>query len=361
VDFSVKGGARYATVKVRNAAAIPHVLMELGTDPSNVLRRVGLEPDAFSNLDNALSYRALGRLIAECVRETGREDFGLRVGARMGATAIGLTGLVSLNAPTVREALEVIAGGLKTSDTGGALVLETRGAEACARYVVAAPGVEGADQIVDGAMAILVNTLRAVCGAAWRASRVSLTRDPPRAKAPFSRFFDAPVEFAAPLAGVTFDAATLDWPVCNRNPEYADILAPLHQEAVASARGDIVSAVRSILRVQIAGGAATRNGVARALGLNPRTLAHRLGGVRRHLLRARRRGPVRSRAESLAQGQAHCRGRGRSRLRRAERFHPRVHARVGNDARALAPATRRRDGVERSELGPMARRALRRP
>jgi len=75
---------------------------------------------------------------------------------------------------------------------------------------------------------------------------------------------------------VSFDAAALDWPVRNRNPEYAHILAPLHQEAAASARGDIVSAVKSILRVQIAGGAATRNGVARALGLNPRTLAHRL-------------------------------------------------------------------------------------
>ena len=276
MDFSVKGGARYATVKVRNAAAIPQVLGEFGADPGNVLRRAGLEPDAFSDPDNALPYSALGRLIGECVRATGREDFGLCVGARMGATAIGLTGLVSLHAPTVRDALEVIAAGLKTSDTGGALVLETRGAEACARYVITAPDVEGADQIVDGAVAILVNTLRAVCGPAWRASRVSLTRDPPRSKAPFNRFFDAPVEFAAPLAGVTFDAATLSWPVRNRNPEYADILAPLHQEAVANARGDIVSAVRSILRVQVAAGAATRDGVARALGLNPRTLAHRL-------------------------------------------------------------------------------------
>jgi Arabinose-binding domain of AraC transcription regulator, N-term len=47
-----------------------------------VLRRAGLDPHLFSNLENVLPIAAVGRLVGECVKATGREDFGLRVGAR---------------------------------------------------------------------------------------------------------------------------------------------------------------------------------------------------------------------------------------------------------------------------------------
>ena len=73
-----------------------------------------------------------------------------------------------------------------------------------------------------------------------------------------------------------FDAAALDWPVRDRDPDYAKILAPLLVEAVANAEGDFVSAVKSVMRTRIGAGSLTRDSVCRALGLNARTLAHRL-------------------------------------------------------------------------------------
>ena len=73
-----------------------------------------------------------------------------------------------------------------------------------------------------------------------------------------------------------FDAVALDWPVRGRNPDYAKILAPLLEDAVADADGDFVSAVKSVVRARIGSGAFTRDSVCRALGLNARTLAHRL-------------------------------------------------------------------------------------
>jgi AraC-like DNA-binding protein len=136
------------------------------------------------------------------VNATACESFGLRVGARMQPTAVGLTGLVSMHAPTVRDALQVLSSTLKTSNTGVATALDVR--------------------------------------------------------------------------GVIFDAAALDWPVRDRDPDYAKILAPLLVEAVANAEGDFVSAVKSVLRTRIGAGSLTRDSVCRALGLNARTLAHRL-------------------------------------------------------------------------------------
>lgn len=58
------------------------------------------------------------------------EDFGLRVGARMRATAVGLTGLAAMHAATVRDALKIISSSLKTTNTGATTVLDVRGADA---------------------------------------------------------------------------------------------------------------------------------------------------------------------------------------------------------------------------------------
>ena len=62
----------------------------------------------------------------------------------------------------------------------------------------------------------------------------------------------------------------------DRNPDYAAILAPLLEEAIANSPSDFVASVKSIIRSRIGAGALTRDSVCRALGLNARTFAHRL-------------------------------------------------------------------------------------
>jgi AraC-like DNA-binding protein len=276
LDRVTRTKPRYAIIKVRNVAAILPTLTDLGADPEAVLRSAGIEPAMFSDPDNDLPFAAVGKLATECVKATGCESFGLRVGARRNMTSIGLTGLVSMHAPTVRDALQIISDSIRTSNTGVATMLEERGASASFQYVVTAPNIESADQIVDAAIALIVNTMRQLCGPAWRPDRVRLTRDPPRDKSPFARFFGVPVEFGALTAGVIFDAAALDRPVRDRDPDTAKILAPLLEDAIADAQGDFVSAVKSVMRARIGSGAFTRDSVCRALGLNARTLAHRL-------------------------------------------------------------------------------------
>jgi AraC-like DNA-binding protein len=242
------------------------------------LLRVGLDPLIFSNSGNVIPYAALGRLLAEGVRATGCESLGLRVGARTTASAIGLTGLVSLNSPTVREALQVINDTLKTSETGGATFLNVRGDEASFGYTVTAANVEAVDQIEDGSVAIAYNIMRQLCGAKWRADRVRLSRRPPRDKTPFLRFFEAPVQFAESCSCFVFDTGILDQPVLDRKPDYIDVLAPLLEKAAAgaSASADFLTTVKLVIRSHIGVGAISRDNVCRALGISARTLSNRL-------------------------------------------------------------------------------------
>jgi AraC-like DNA-binding protein len=276
LDRVSRAKPRFATVKVRNAAAILPTLVELGVDSNAVLRSAGIEPAMFSDPDNDLPFAAVGRLVGECVKATGCESFGLRAGTRRNMASLGLTGLVSMHATTVRDALQIISNSIRTSNTGVATTLDVRGQIASFQYVVTAPNIESAGQIVDMAIAEAVNAMRQLCGPAWRPKRVRLSRDPPRDRTPFAEFYKVPIEFGALTAGVIFDAAALDWPVRDRDPDYAQILTPLLAEAVANAEGDFVSAVKSVLRARIGAGSLTRDSVCRALGLNARTLARRL-------------------------------------------------------------------------------------
>jgi AraC-like DNA-binding protein len=276
LDAANRDKRREATATIRNIAAIPVVLRELGADVDALLRLVGLAPLIFSNSGNVIPYAALGRLLAEGVRATGCESLGLRVGARTTASAIGLTGLVSLNSPNVRAALQVINDTLKTSETGGATFLNTCGDEASFGYTVTAPNVEAVDQIEDGSVAIAYNIMRQLCGATWRADRIRLGRRPPRDKTPFLRFFEAPVEFADSCSCFVFDTRILDQPVRDRKPDYIDVLAPLLEKAAAGVSADFLATVKLVIRSHIGMGTISRDNVCRALGISARTLSNRL-------------------------------------------------------------------------------------
>ena len=65
-------------------------------------------------------------------------------------------------------------------------MLDVRGQIASFLYVVTAPNIESADQIVDAGIAVIVNAMRQLCGPAWRPNRVRLTRDPPQDRTPFA-------------------------------------------------------------------------------------------------------------------------------------------------------------------------------
>jgi AraC-like DNA-binding protein len=268
-----------ATIKVRNIYAVKEVLESFGVDPAKALVAVGLNPDLFSNRENVILYADAARLTVECARLAKCDDFGFRVGTRSDASAMGLTGLVSLNALTVGEALQFIVAGLKTSDTGGIFAFEARNGAVHLSYVVIDASVENAEHMVDGAMAIACNVLRQFCGPGWKPDGVALPRRAPRDPKAFRQFFGAPVEFEAAAARLVCDASVLNRAVATRNRGHMDILAPLFDAAVSKAKGDLVSTVRAVITAQVGGGRLTRARVAHALGLSEHVLVSRLAAA----------------------------------------------------------------------------------
>jgi AraC-like DNA-binding protein len=272
---SIPDKPQVATIAVRNFRALDDVLRSLGADPAQILENVGLEPNLFVNLERTILYSDL-ELLSEAMRATGCRDLGLHVGILQGIDAAGLVGLVSMNSPTVRDALGVIVAGLKTTDGGGAVMLAVRDDVATLGYSVIAGGVKNAEQFCDASVAILLNAMRQFCGMRWCPDRVYLMNEPPEDLDQFAQFFGAPIEYRAPVARMTFDSAVLDRPVEVHDPSYREILAPILEKAIEAATGDFVVAAKSILHSNFGDGRLSRSDASRALGVSVDVLTRRL-------------------------------------------------------------------------------------
>ncbi len=272
----IRDRPRTATIHVRNFRAMADLLRSLGADPAQVLESAGLEPNLFDDLERTILYTELDRLLSEAMRATGCRDVGLHIGVLQGIAAAGLVGLVSMNCRTVREALEAIIAGLKTSDGGGVVRLDVRDGVASVGYSVIIDGVKNVEQFCDASVAILVNAMRQFCGSHWRPDRVYLMNEPPQDLERIARFFRAPVEYRSPASKITFDRAMLDWPVKVHDPAYREILTPILEKAIESARGDFLFAVKSILNSHVGDRRLTRFEASRALGVSVHILSRRL-------------------------------------------------------------------------------------
>jgi AraC-like DNA-binding protein len=270
------GRAAQGTLKVRAIAGLPELLAELGVDAASVVERVGLRPDIFDQPDETIGYPVVGRLLNLCAAATGCEDFGLQLGMRQSASGLGLVGYVAANAPTVRDALQTIVSSLKVNDTGGVVSLDVERGFAFLRWSVVEPGVEAAEHINDAAIAIGVNILRDACGAGWRPSEILLTRRRPENTARYLKFFEAPVQFETETAAIAFDAAHLDAPVANRDPQLHGLLTPLLQRALEEKGGSFKDELHELLRAQALSAPLSPERAATALAISPRTLSRRL-------------------------------------------------------------------------------------
>jgi len=263
-----------STVRVGPLAAIPQLLRELGCDPGPIVRESGFELAFFDDPELPMSYRAGSALLARCVATTGCEHFGLMLGARAGPSSLGLAGFLMMNAPDVGRALNDLVHYLSLHDRGGIATLETRNGTTLLGFTVIEPETQAVDQICDLSMAVARNLMRGLCGPKWIPSQVLLPRTPPADPLPWTRVFQAPVQFNAGQCALAFPTRWLAHPV-----DVAEPLLHRHlkQQADAMRRdSDFASEVRRLVSGTIAHRVSTAAHVAKLLGMHEKTLNRRL-------------------------------------------------------------------------------------
>jgi len=268
--------AEGATVRVTGPAAIPAVLKSLGADPAEVLAEARLDPRLFDDPENLISLAALGRLVKLSVARTGCQHFGLLVGQQGDLHSLGLVGLLVKHSPDVGTALLSLAGYLHLHHGGTTTAVVLDGEVAILSYDIYQPNVEAADQITDGALAVLFNTMRTLCGPDWQPDEIWFSRRKPQDVRPFRRFFQAPLRFDEAQNALVFSAAWLNLPLPGADAQLQRLL--LHQiDALEARHGDeFPEQVRSVLRTALLTGHAGADQVAALFSMHSRTLSRRL-------------------------------------------------------------------------------------
>lgn len=264
------------TVRVGTILAIPEVLRRLGADPADVLTRAGLRLDLFDNPDNRISNAARGRLVSLCVATTGCLHFGLLAGQQAGLRSVGLVGLLAKYSPDVGTALRSLVRFFHLHNRGVAVELAVDGDRTTFSYGAWQLNVEAADQLGDGAVAVMLNIMRDLCGPDWAPVEARFAHRRPEDIEPYRRLFNASLFFDAEQYGLVFATRWLSRPLPDVDHELLRLLQQQIDALEARHGEDFPAQVRSVLRSALLTDAAGADSVAALFSMHSRTLNRRL-------------------------------------------------------------------------------------
>ncbi|ANY81237.1 hypothetical protein BB934_25980 [Microvirga ossetica] len=263
-------------IRVGVACEVCPLLREFEVDPGAVIREAGLDPELFGDENNVIPYAALGRVLTVCVAHTHCPHFGLLVGQRGTLSSLGPIGGLLQHAPTVGEALSALVRHLHLHDSGGAPTLLIDGDVVTLGYAIYEPGVESPEQIADGAMAVVTNVMRTLCGSGWVPDEVLLPRHRPVDLGAYWRVFRTPVRFDQETAALVFPTRWLDHRIADANPIFRQVFEAHVRELEAAGAGDWKETLRRVLRTEILTNRCSATTVAERFALHRRTMSRHL-------------------------------------------------------------------------------------
>jgi AraC-like DNA-binding protein len=251
------------------------VLSELGADPIRLLREAGC--DRWGGGDGgSMSNAALGRLLQLGASRTRCGHLGLLVGQRITLATLGANNVLIRNAETLGDALHVLETRPWAWTYGSAVRLCVEADVALLHYYPYAPGATAVGLQSEGALASLVNIVRALCGASWAPTEILLPRAPPDQIDPYWHFFRAPVRFDQEWAVIAFPSRLLARPIAGQDREAHRTAGADPWLLGAAAPLELADQVRRLLRAEFIQSPWSGQAVARHLALHRRTLSRRL-------------------------------------------------------------------------------------
>jgi AraC-like DNA-binding protein len=257
-------------------SAICAVLTECGVDPIRLIGEAGWDPLAFAGNGTRIANAALGRTLQLGARRTGCGHFGLRVGQRVSLAELGPSHVLIRNAETVGEALRVLETRPWAWACGSAVRLCVDADLALLHYFPYEVGATAVGLQSEGALASVVNVMRALCGAHWSPSEILLPRAQPDETDPYWLHFRAPIRFDQEWAAIAFPSRLLEQPIAGGDRAIHPRAENLVRQFGTAAPLPISEQLRRLLRAAFIQEPWSGTAVARHLAVHRRTLSRRL-------------------------------------------------------------------------------------
>jgi AraC-like DNA-binding protein len=270
------GAANGGLVRVGTLLPIADILLGMGVDLTELLAAEGVDPKVFDDPDNQIPLTVHNRLIALAVVRSGCPHLGLLVGQRDGLHSLGLAGLLVRYSPDLETALRSFVRYLHTHVRGAKSALTVDGDVATLHWEIYQPGVEAVDQVGDGALAVMLNILRELCGPDWKPIEVRFAHREPAQLQPFRMYFRTTLTFDAEDYSMRFPAGWLQRPVPQADLALRRVLQKEIDAIEARHEADFPEQVRSVLRTALLTGHSRSDQLAALFSMHSSTLARRL-------------------------------------------------------------------------------------
>ena len=265
-----------AMIRIGATIGIPAALRSLELDPEEVLLEGGFDIGLFDNPDNLISYSARGRLINHCTLRSNCQHFSLLVGQNANLRSLGIMGLLVKHSPDVRTALDNLVRYFYLHAHGAELSFRIDSGIAILGYHTNQIDAPANNQVGAGAVAVMFNILRELCGDKWQPREVWFMLPQPGDTRPFREFFRTHIRFNSEQNGIAFLASWLNQPIAEAHPDLYKLAQQQINSLTNQPSNDFPEQVRSIIRTAILRGDCKAAKVAALFSMQTRTFNRRL-------------------------------------------------------------------------------------
>jgi AraC-like DNA-binding protein len=266
------------SVFVRAAALsnFAEVAQLAGLNPRAMLREVGIDPAALSDPEMPINASAVFKVLENAACASGWQNFGLRMAESRRLADFGAVSLMIAHQSTLREGLETTIRFLHIINAALTIDIEEVGDLVIIREALIGEEARPTPQAYELAIGALFRMCNALLGPRWRPQMVCFAHRAPNDLAVHRRLFGPNVLFESDINGVVCSSADLDRANPAADAKMASYASRLVDAGAGRGRLSASQEVRKAAHHLLPLGRASIDQVARAMGLNVRTLQRRL-------------------------------------------------------------------------------------
>lgn len=268
---------RYTPIIVASALSDPiRVINRHAGSLGKICRLAGVDHDAPA--DGTVSLRRFVRFSQQAARELRHPEFGWEVGSEFDLRNMGAVGQFVLDAPTLGDALSLLARSFAMVQSDSTLELHVSGHEAVLRYRILDLNIWPRNQDVELTIAVLLGLFKQAAGRDWRPTKITFEHDTTPVWKNSEMGPRCHVDYLAPDNSLVFPARMLDLPLnAAQHSQFIAVSRALSDESRKLERqAPVTVQVRREIAKRFGLAKLDQTDIARCLGYSRRTLRRKL-------------------------------------------------------------------------------------
>jgi AraC-like DNA-binding protein len=266
-------------VQAQSLRGYRELVGDLGGNPTRLLRQARIDPADLERLTAFISFEALTDLLEGSAADLRCPDFGLRLAERQDIGILGTLAVAMRYSATVGEAMQCVSKYLEVYNAAIAFTIRTgepRGKARLEFRLLPRHHIRWA-QTAEHGVGLTWRIMTLLSERRCNLHQVWLPHPAVATEAMYRARFNAPLVFGADKAALVVGETDLKLSISDNIEELHDVATRYLESRLSRGRTTLTVQVRQAVEALLGTGTCSRDQVARALDMHPRTLQRRMG------------------------------------------------------------------------------------